>query len=96
MLNKKDLLFIFAINILPILRTTGFLPSIIVQLGINITGILLILPLFFSTLQISYNKVKRNYVYILTSLTIIYIVITFIRSIYIWFLGKFHKFQIFV
>lgn len=79
-INKKDILFIFTINILPILQTTGFLPSIIARLGINITCILLIFPLFISSLHLSFNKVKRNYIYYFTLFTISYIVITFLRS----------------
>lgn len=79
-LNKKDILLIFTINILPILQTTGFLPSLIVRLGINTTSILLVFPLFLSSLHSSFNKVKRNYIYIFTLFTITYIVITFLRS----------------
>lgn len=79
-INKRDILFIFTINILPILQTTGFLPSIIAQLGINITSILLILPIFISSLHPSFNKIKKNYIYIFTLFTITYIVITFLRS----------------
>lgn len=75
-----DLYFIFIINLLPTLQTTGLLPSIAIKIGINTIGIALIFPLFLYSYHKAIRRIKRKSFYWLTTITLLYITYTFIRS----------------
>lgn len=75
-----DLYFIFIINLLPTLQTTGLLPSIAIKIGINAIGITLAFPLFLYSYNRAITRIKRKPFYWLTVITLLYIFYTFIRS----------------
>lgn len=75
-----DLYFIFIINLLPTLQTTGLLPSIVIKIGINAIGIALAFPLFLYSFNKAVRRIKREPFYWLTVITLLYIIYTFIRS----------------
>lgn len=75
-----DLYFIFIINLLPTLQTTGLLPSIVIKIGINAIGIALAFPLFLYSFNKAVRRIKRKPFYWLTVITLLYITYTFVRS----------------
>lgn len=75
-----DLYFIFIINLLPTLQTTGLLPSIVIKIGINTIGIALTFPLYLYSYHKAFRRIKWKIFYWLTTITLLYITYTFIRS----------------
>lgn len=75
-----DLYFIFIINLLPILQTTGLLPPIAIKIGINAIGIVLAFPLFLHSFSKTNEQLKKKSFYWFTVITLLYIVYTFSRS----------------
>lgn len=76
-----DLYFIFIINLLPTLQTTGLLPSIAIKVGINVIGIALAFPLFLYSYHKAIRQLKKKTFYWLTTITLLYIIYTFVKSI---------------
>ncbi len=75
-----DLYFIFIINLLPTLQTTGLLPSIAIKIGINSIGIALAFPLFLYSFNKAIRRLKKKTFYWFTVIALLYIIYTFVRS----------------
>lgn len=75
-----DMYFIFCINIITYLQTTGLLPSILIRLGANTLSFIFIFPLFLYSISKAWNKIKKQPFFIITAITIIYVIFTFLKS----------------